>query len=151
MSEQDNLNLVKKEIDSLNSHNLEASVQNYSDSFKGMDSGYSHPLTKQDIRKDNQAFLSAFPDLRIEVKDWVAQGDKVAISWIAYGTQKNPLETPTMGAIPATNKSITVPGTTFYEIRNGMIVREDTYYDQVAFLTQLGVLSPQQLLSAMRR
>jgi hypothetical protein len=42
-------------------------------------------------------------------------------------------------------------GSTFYEVRNGLIVREDIFYDQVAFLSQIGLLNPEELLSRTHR
>jgi predicted ester cyclase len=85
------------------------------------------------------------------VKDLIAQGDKVAASWEVRGTQKGSLRTPTGDTLPATNKAIHISGASIYEIRNGMVMREDIYYDQIAFLTQLGLLTPQELTSMIRR
>ncbi len=151
MSEQDNLNIVRKLIDGFNSHNLETTVQYLADNVKGYDPGTPEPMDKQEIRRYNQRFLDAFPDLHFDLKDLIAQGDKVSVSWVARGTHKSPFKLPTGETIPATNKTVHVPGVTVGEIHNGMITRQDIYYDQVTFLTQLGLLTPQELASVMRR
>jgi predicted ester cyclase len=83
--------------------------------------------------------MDAFMDLHFDLKDIVAQGDKVAVSWIAKGTHGAPLRTPTGDSIPATNKKVTLPGCSIVEIRNSLITRQDIYWDQVKFLMQLEV------------
>lgn len=151
MSEQDNLTIVRRVIEGFNSHNIEPTVQYLADSVKSYDVGTPELMNKEGIRRYNQRFLDAFPDLHFDTKDLIAQGDKVALSWVARGTHKAPFQLPSGDTIPATNKMVQIPGVTLCEIRNGMIVRQDIYYDQVTFLTQLGLLTPQDLSSVMRR
>jgi steroid delta-isomerase-like uncharacterized protein len=151
MSEQDNLNIVKREYDGLNAHNVDMTVQLVADTVKVTDVSYPDTLTKEGYRKSNQVFLTAFPDLHFDIKDMIAQGDKVAVSWEVHGTHNGPLEMPPAQTIPATHKSIHMVGSTFYELRNGLIVREDNFYDQVAFLSQIGLLNPEELLSRNHR
>jgi predicted ester cyclase len=91
-----------------------------------------------------QLFLEAFPDLHFDIKDVIAQGDKAAVSWVAKGTHTAPLKTPGGDPIPATNKKVTVPGSTIYEFRHNLIARQEIYWDQVAFLAQLELLGAVQ-------
>ena len=41
---------------------------------------------------------------------------------------------------PASGKSFVLPGSGFVEIRDGKIVRATHYFDQLAFLTQIGAI-----------
>jgi steroid delta-isomerase-like uncharacterized protein len=151
MSEQDNINIVRKEIDGFNSHNLDMTTQYLADRVMGVGKNYSEEWTKDRIREVNQHFLDAYPDLRFEIKDIIAQGDKVVVYWHARGTHKNALQTPLGLTIPPTNKTITVPGMTLYELRNGRIVRESVFYDQFEVLMEEGLLTPQSLQSMIPR
>jgi steroid delta-isomerase-like uncharacterized protein len=150
MSEQDNLSIVRKEYDSLNHHDINIAAQYYADTIQGTDVSFPEPMNKEGLLKHHQNFLTAIPDAHFDMKDLVAQGDKVAASWVVRGTQTGPLQFPSGGSLPPTGKTIQMHGVTLYEIRNGLILREDLYYDQLAFLTQLEVLTPQDILSMMR-
>jgi steroid delta-isomerase-like uncharacterized protein len=98
-----------------------------------------------------RGFLEAFPDLHFDIKDIFAQGTKVAVSWVAKGTHDAPLRSQTGDSIPATHKKVTVPGCTIYEFRNEMVSRQEIYWDQMMFLTQLGLVAdPTQLYRATR-
>jgi steroid delta-isomerase-like uncharacterized protein len=151
MSEQENISIGRKVIDGFNSHNLDATVQYLADSVKTTDPSFMEVMDKGKTRTYNKRFLDAFPDLHFDTKDIVAQGDTVALFWVAKGTHKAPLQNPMGDPIPPTNKTVQVHGCTLYELRNGMIVRQEIYWDQLAFLTQLGVVSPQELTAHMRR
>lgn len=151
MSEQDNLNLVKRVIDGFNSHNLEATIQPLANDVKGEASGTNKVMSKDEIREFNKRFLDAFPDLHFEIQDTVSQGDRVALFWRATGTHSRPLLTDMGVTIPPTNKSIRVPGVTHLEIRNGMVIRQEVIWDQLDFLTKLGLVSPQTITAMLQR
>jgi steroid delta-isomerase-like uncharacterized protein len=151
MSEQDNISIGRKVIDGFNSHNLDATVQSLADSVKTTDPTSMDVMDKAKTRMYNKRYLDAFPDLHFDLKDIIAQGDKVAFSWVAKGTHKAPLQNPMGEPIPATNKSVQTHGCTVFEVRDGMIIRQEIYWDQLTLLTQLGVINPQELASHLRR
>ena len=41
---------------------------------------------------------------------------------------------------PATGRKATIPGSVTVEFKNGKIVREDAYFDQMGMMAQLGLL-----------
>lgn len=151
MSEQENINIVRKVFDGFNSHNLDATVYYLADSVKTTDPSYMDVMNKDQSRMYNKRFIDAFPDLHFELKDIVAQGNCVAISWMAKGTHKAPLQNPMGDPIPATNRSVQVHGCTVCELQDNMIVRQEIYWDQLTFLTQLGILNLQELTSRLRQ
>lgn len=72
------------------------------------------PAAFRDMRA---MFLSALPDIRIEIEDVVGEGDRAAVRWRASGTHA--------GAgfgFPATNQPVEVRGTTWLVVREGRIV-----------------------------
>jgi steroid delta-isomerase-like uncharacterized protein len=84
----------------------------------------------------HQAYLNAFPDLRITVDDVVAEGRKVAVRWTATGTHRgNGL------GFSATQKPMRMAGMTFVVVRNGKIVEGWDSYDSFSMFQQLGVAS----------
>jgi predicted ester cyclase len=94
------------------------------------------------------SFIRAFPDVRLTVKN-LLEGD----GWVAFeaefeGTHQAPLEGPG-GAIPATNRRITGKAAEILRIENGKVTEERLYFDQLEFLTQLGVIEQPQEASAL--
>jgi steroid delta-isomerase-like uncharacterized protein len=62
------------------------------------------------------AYLTAFPDVHYDVKDTVAESDKVAVRWRAVGTHLG-----TFGTLPPTRKPVTMIGITIFEIKGEQI------------------------------
>ena len=85
----------------------------------------------------HQAFLNAFPDLRVQVEDVIEEGDKVAIRWTATGLHQG----DGLG-MPATHKRMHVGGMTIARIRDGRLVEGWNNFDVMRMMQQLGVLPP---------
>lgn len=87
-----------------------------------------------------KAFLAgyhaAFPDLRMAIDELVVADDKAVIFFTLTGTHEGPL----MG-IPPTGKEMRVHGVVRSRFEDGRIVEEWEVLDQLAILTQLGVVS----------
>jgi steroid delta-isomerase-like uncharacterized protein len=77
----------------------------------------------------------AFPDFSLTIVDQVAEGDKVAMRWTAYGTHKGEFQ-----GIPATNRQVSVSGITILRVLDGKIIEGWTNEDMLGFLRQLGIV-----------
>lgn len=150
MSEQENIQVVRRIFDALNSHDLETGSKYYSRDVRVEAPNVAGTMNLDQTRKDNQNFLTAFPDVHFDLKDIIAQGDRVAVSYMIKGTHKAPLANLNGDTIPATNRSVTQRGVSIFEIRNNQVSHQQDYWDQVTFLTQLGVISEQDLMRARR-
>jgi steroid delta-isomerase-like uncharacterized protein len=82
----------------------------------------------------------AVPDLRMEVVDLVATGDKVAVRWHMTGTFTG--DAKFEGAI-ATGAKIDITGCDMLTVRDGKIVHNDAYMNGMQMARQLGVFPPQ--------
>lgn len=151
MSEQENIKITRQYVDNLNKHTNDANRSLLSDDTRTEVPGEQRSLNRDQTLQYNQRFIDAFPDLRFDVKDIIAQGDQVAIHWVASGTHTAPLTLPTGGSLPPTRKSVTVPGVTISEVRNNKITHQFLTWDQVTFLMQLGVLTEQEMMSMTRK
>lgn len=76
----------------------------------------------------------AFPDLDVEVKEQVAEGDKVATLWRARGTHQG-----NFGGIPATGKSMEINGITMFRVADGKVLESWGFADMMSLMKQLGV------------
>jgi predicted ester cyclase len=80
-------------------------------------------------------FLTGFSNIQFTVKDIFGEGDKMVKFWNFKGTH-----TGLFFGIPATNKSVSIDGTTLIKMENGKIGEEQDFFDNLDFMTQLGVI-----------
>jgi steroid delta-isomerase-like uncharacterized protein len=80
-------------------------------------------------------FFTAFPDLRVEVEDMLADGDRVVARYTWRGTQRGEFF-----GIAATGRSVEVAGTSIYRLEDGKIAEEWWLEDMLGLMRQLGAL-----------
>ena len=78
--------------------------------------------------------LAAFPDLRFTIEDQFVAGDKVAIRWVAEGTNSAPF-----GNVPATGRHVRVDGLILDRVEDGKVVERWEQWDQAGMMQQLGL------------
>ena len=139
MSVQENKEIALTVIEALNTRDLSLWSQHLAEDYKAEHPGVSVPLNKTKSVGYYQRFVTAFPDLHFEVLSVLAEGDHVLIQWRANGTHAERLATMTGQTIPPTRRSMTVSGAALAEVRDGKIVREWSYWDQLSLLAQLGI------------
>lgn len=77
---------------------------------------------------------NAFPDLNFYVHEMAEGTDSVAIRWTMSGTHIGDLP-----ILPATGRKFSIPGMTFYYVRDGKFCGHTQSFDQFGFLKQMGV------------
>ena len=80
-------------------------------------------------------FTRAFPDLKLAITSQYTEGDVSIVEFTATGTHEAELE-----GIPATGKSVTVKVADVVTVRDGKVLGEREYYDQLGMMQQLGVI-----------
>ena len=91
--------------------------------------------SREGFKLFNGAFRSAFPDLRLNQDDVIADEDKVVTRFTAQGTHQGELQ-----GIPPTGKQITLTGIEIMRVSGGKIVEGWVEFDQLGMLQQLGVI-----------
>jgi steroid delta-isomerase-like uncharacterized protein len=151
MSEQENIRIVKQAFDNINSHSVDPNDQTIARDLRVRTVDSTTEMSREDYRLYLRHLLDAFPDLRLTVKDIVAQGDKVAVTWTSKGTHKGPYTLPSGPQIPATNRPVSLQGCFFFEFKDNLISHIDGYWDRSSQLTQMGLMNEQELMSKVRR
>ena len=80
-------------------------------------------------------FLTGFSKIQFTIKDIFGQGDKLVKYWNFKGTH-----TGSFFGIPATGKTVSIDGTTLVRMANGKIAEERDFFDNLDFMTQLGLM-----------
>jgi steroid delta-isomerase-like uncharacterized protein len=93
------------------------------------------PPTKEGVRLFASAMLEAFPDLTVSVEDIIVEDNKAASRVRFSGTHRGEF----MG-IPPTNKKFDVQAIDIMAYRDGKATDHWGITDQMAMMTQLGVI-----------
>ena len=85
------------------------------------------------------AWLNAFPDARLTIKNELVSGDWVAQEFTFEGTHEGTLTGPG-GDIPATHRRLNGRGVQIFRVENDAVADTRLYFDQVQVMTQLGLM-----------
>jgi predicted ester cyclase len=96
--------------DFVNGRDLAAIDRNMADDFVDHDGPGGRPIDRDGDRRMMAAMLKAVPDLAVEVRDAVAEGDKVVVRNVWTGTN------------PATGQPMEFHGFVMWRIADGKIV-----------------------------
>ena len=97
-----------------------------------------------------QQFKEAIPDMHWEEIAKHEEGDTAIDEGYVVGTNTGPLQLPDGETFPATGKQVRVRSCDVATVRAGVIVSHRFYYDQMEFLSQLG-LAPGETAAASSR
>jgi steroid delta-isomerase-like uncharacterized protein len=112
---EDNKTLVRRWIEEVLSKGNVAAVGDFlASTYVGHSPGVPDAKGPEGIKQRLTALRTAFPDLRYNVEDMVAEGDKVSVRYVAHGTQKGDY----MGVAP-TGKEMTWTAIGILHITNG--------------------------------
>lgn len=88
-------------------------------------------------------YRDAFPDLRFEIEDLIAEGDRVVTRWTGTGTHEGEL----MGMQP-TGKKASVTGMTIDRIEGGKIAEAWTNWDTLLLMQNIGAIPREEPATA---
>jgi predicted ester cyclase len=94
---------------------------------------------KEQVGQFFSAFWTAFPDLKLHLVLETGEGPYVAVQNRSVGTHLGTLSTPD-GDIPASGRTLDLAISDNYEVRDGLIVAAQLYFDRLALLEQLGAV-----------
>jgi predicted ester cyclase len=87
------------------------------------------------VRRNIVRMHTAFPDLRLEIRHLLVQGDRVAALFCLSGTHGGGF-----AGVEATGRPVRFQEAGFFTVRNGMVVAADYVADGLSARIQMGVL-----------
>ena len=142
--QEQNKQLVSQFFETLDRQDIEmmdqlVSSTNYFLHFSGMP-----PMDWNENKKEFLApFTKAFPDLRRNIVDMVAEGDKVAVSINVTGTYKGEFQ-----GIPPTGKQVSFTAMDILTIIDGKITEEWATADMIGLMQQIGAIPARSATSS---
>jgi predicted ester cyclase len=82
----------------------------------------------------HDALMPAFPDMKLPLEDFVAEGEKVLVRLRVQATHTGPF-----GDLAATGRKVDIGVLDLFHIRNGRLIEHWALLDNLGLLKQLGV------------
>ena len=141
MSVQENIRIDEEEIAAWNARDVDRALAVFPDNVVWQDTTNPQAMNKDGIRQHLQGWFSAFPDIKITVKNRVATENYVAAELHFEGTNTGALQlAPGAPTIPATGRKVNGKGTYFVRFENGKPVEVHSYPDAAGMMMQLGLM-----------
>jgi C-1 hydroxylase len=141
MSAEKNKTLIRSYVDTWNRGDLQALSEYWAPEMVHHTRTKAHGV--EAVKGIVGSFMHAFPDLRWEINDIVAEGDRVVTRMTARGTHKGDY----MG-LPATGKEINCSVLGIARFAEEKIVEHWGVTDELAMMSQIGIF-PKEYLAAM--
>lgn len=117
-----------------NDRDITGFLANLSDDFVRTENGKTVVNNKGEMEPVMNMFFTAFPDMKLTISNTTIGSSTTVNEWSATGTHNG-----TFGDIPATGKTVTFAGSSTITYNDeGLISREDVYFDMLSLMTQLG-------------
>jgi len=130
----DPMELSRKAIEAWNAHDLDAVTDLAADDAILMDSAVGEVRGRDALRENARNFMTAFPDLHLDVANQMAQGNMLCQEWVATGTHEGDL----MGLEP-THRRVEVHGCVIARYgEDGRMQEMHRYWNPGEMMTQLG-------------
>jgi steroid delta-isomerase-like uncharacterized protein len=137
MSRREMLQRAEEALAAWNRGDAAGVVANMADDVIWRDVALGMPMQGPEaLEQAAQAYMNAFPDLRVKVNSYTVDGPRLAQEWTSTGTHQGEL----MG-IPATGRWVETYGalvTTCDE--SGQVIEGSVYWNPMEMLRQLGLM-----------
>jgi steroid delta-isomerase-like uncharacterized protein len=137
MSSEQNKAIIRRWVkEAWNGGNLSVADELYAADYAYHDpSAPPMPPGPEGIKQVLSTYRSGLPDLRFDIEDMIAEGDKVTWRWSVHGTN-----TQTFMNIPASGKSVSISGIVISRFANGKWAEDWANWDTLGLLQQVGVI-----------
>ncbi len=128
--------LIDKHFKALINHDVKAIAAGYDDSAKVFSPNWEGAKTGPvGVTEVYTRYFASTPDLSYKVTYIINAGDDIVVEYTSGGTLSNP-----EGSTPAymKDKKYTLNYCAVFTLKNNKIIKESDYFDQVAFLRQVG-------------
>ena len=133
--------IVEQWYERFNGNDLAGFVDLMTDDTETVVPGAPTMTGKESFRAFAEVFKAAAPDSTIEVVTWVVDGDVVAVEGRFKGMHTGPFAS-LAGEVPGTGRAFDLGYAELLWVQDGKVARHHTYYDNVDFLSQLGLMPP---------
>ena len=88
------------------------------------------------VKQLHDVLMPAFPDMKLPLQDFVAEGEKVLVRLRVQATHTGPF-----GDMAATGRSVDIAVLDLFQIRDGVLVEHWALLDNLGMMKQLGAIA----------
>lgn len=133
--EDQNIALIEKYIEAWNNKNLSALDEMVDSQYKFyLPSINPTPMSSEQFKGWYKSIYHGFPDVHYDIKEILADGNKVIVWWIFTGTHENDYQ-----GLAATGNKLEAGAIEIFKIQNGKIIEERGEVDAMGMSQQLGL------------
>lgn len=133
VASEKNMDLLRRAFQTLQSGDLDASVECLTTDFTANLPGLPEPLHGREVWKlGAQSMFEGFPDLRIDIEDIFGAGDKVAVRLRFHGTHNGLFQ-----GVPQTHRRVTFTSIEIYRLEGDRIAEEWVSPDMMGLMQQI--------------
>jgi predicted ester cyclase len=92
------------------------------------------------LKEQGRVYKDAFPDIKFIIKEILIDGDKGMAYFTATGTN-----TGEINGMPPTNREVSVDLVEMFRFKEGKLSEYWSVFDNLSFLMQLGLITPEDL------
>ena len=133
------MEIVRRFYEAFGEGDLDAAIGVFADDMRMTDPDLGTVDGLGAFRDYLEGLKRPLPDAGAIIERIYEAGDTVIVEGRFTGTNTGPLEGPE-GETPPSGRKVDLPFADFSRLSDGRIVEYRTYYDQVALLTQLGLM-----------
>jgi len=141
MSVQANKALIRRYVDTWNRGDFDSLCEFWAPDMRHHTRARAQGY--EEVKSVVKAFMQAFPDLRFQIDDIVAEGNRVVTRMTAHATHSGSY----MG-LPPTGREIHCTVLGIARLEDGKIAEHWGVTDELAMMSQIGLL-PEEYLAAM--
>jgi len=128
--------VINAHFEAMVKHDLKAIASGYADTAKVYSPNWEGPkIGSAGLTEVYKRYFSSTPDLSYKINHIITAGNEVIVEYTQSGTLSNP-ESGTPDYMKG--KKYTLNCCAVFTLKNNQIVSETNYFDQVAFLRQVG-------------
>jgi len=136
MAGGNNLHIVRELFAAWNAHDVEAFLKRLDQKTVWESDAFPAPFSGHEgARQFFKLYLTAFPDLRLDIEQLLAADSYVIVRWRCTGTHLGPL-----AAISPTGRKVALHGCSVIELKASKGGHARVYFDNATLLRQIGVL-----------
>ncbi|MBS1501536.1 MAG: ester cyclase [Bacteroidetes bacterium] len=129
-------NVIDEHYKAINNHDVKTIAAEYAADAQAFSPNWQGAKVGPDGATDTfSRYFKSTPDLSYTVNNTINSGNSVVVEYIFTGTLSAP-EAGTPGYMK--NKKYTLQGCAVFVLKDNKIIKETNYFDQVAFLRQVG-------------
>lgn len=142
MNKPENRLLIERWVERFNAGDIDGTLQSFAEDGEN----FGRKVGREGVRAVLIDIYTRFPDAKLTVHDWLADGDWVAFRATYSGTHRGVGRLPVDGGmligVPPTNRSFAVLHMHMFRIENGLIKEHWGGRDDIGMMRQLALLPP---------